>query len=432
MNPRLAATHALNQIIAQGRNLSDALEPLLSRMASARDRALLQAMTYGVMRAYWRLDALLQQLLQKPLKAKDNDIRMALLLGLNQLIYMRIPEHAAVDETVRLAPALKKPWARGLINGVLRRFLRQRTELLAKIDQDDACRTAHPPWLLAQLQQDWPDDWEAIAAANNEPPPMTLRVNARQHSRDAYHARLTAAGIEAEPALHTEWGLTLAKPVDVSELPGFNAGSVSVQDAAAQLAAPLLSPQAGERILDACAAPGGKSAHLLEQQPGLAELVALDISAERLDKVKQNLARLGLRATMLAGDASDPSGWWDGAPFDRILLDAPCSATGVIRRHPDIKVLRRAGDIPALIRKQQQILCALWPLLKPGGMLLYATCSVLQQENTHQLDTFLTAHNGARLLPIEAPWGRATRTGRQILPGEEGMDGFFYALIRKT
>ena len=293
-------------------------------------------------------------------------------------------------------------------------------------------QSAHPAWLLEHLQQDWPADWERIVSANNATPPMTLRVNAAHSERDTYVAMLKESGTSCEPARHTEYGLTLSQPVGVDHLPNFTDGAVSVQDAAAQLAAQLLDARPGERVLDACAAPGGKTAHILERQPGLAKLLALDISEERIQRLTDNLRRLGLSATTCVGDATNPTSWWDGRPFDRILLDAPCSATGVIRRHPDIKVLRHAEDLRQLTQTQAQILTALWPLLKPGGMLLYVTCSILQQENSQQIQDFLATQADARHNLIDAEWGHAQAAGRQTLPGENGMDGFFYACIQKA
>ncbi len=431
-SPRRAALAALLQVVQHGRNLPDALEPELARIRDSRDRALAQALAYGVMRDYWRLDALLGALLEKPLRAKDADVQLVLMLGLYQIMAMRIPDHAAVTETVKLLKKLKKPWAKGLVNGVLRHYLRQQETVLGQLQAKPAFASGHPDWLVELFRRDWPDDWRRICEANNQPPPMTLRVNPRQISRQAYLQKLQDAGFPAQPARHAKSALTLDKPVDVSELPGFAQGWVSVQDSAAQLAAPLLDPQPGERVLDACAAPGGKTAHLRERQPELAELVALDIEASRLARVEQALARLQLEATCLAGDAADPASWWDGQPFDRILLDAPCSATGVIRRHPDIRLLRRQSDIAPLVVRQQAILQALWTTLKPGGFLLYATCSILKQENTQQIVQFLDRHDDARLLDIEADWGQAMPAGRQILPGDDNMDGFFYARLQKN
>ena len=429
--PRLAAVNALAALVRDGRSLTDALDAALASLSEPRERALARALAYGVVRDWYRLTALADALLDRPLRRKDADVQAALLTGLHQILSMRVPDHAAVAETVRLAGALKKPWARGLINGVLRNFLRRREALLERVAHDPDVATGHPRWLRERLRQDWPEDHAAIMAANLAHPPMTLRVDGSRLTREEYGEQLAAAGLDAHPAPHAGHGLILAEPVDVAGLPGFDRGLVSIQDAAAQLAAPLLDPQPGERVLDACAAPGGKTLHLLEHQPQLDDLVALDTDPGRLEKVRENLARAGRKATCLAGDAADPDTWWDGRPFDRILLDAPCSATGVIRRHPDIRLLRRADDIPALAATQARLLDALWPLLRPGGILLYATCSVLADENDRQIAGFLKRTPGAREVPIHADWGRPRAAGRQIRPGDDDMDGFYYACLSK-
>ncbi len=431
MTPRLAATRALTLLLRDGRSLTDALDAFLPRLGGPRERALARALAYGVVRDVFRLQALLGELLERPLREKDRDVEAALLTGLHQILAMRVPDHAAVDETVRLATALKKPWARGLINGVLRQFLRRREALLKAVARRPEVITGHPRWLRERLLADWPAEHEAIMAANLARPPMTLRVDASRLTRDEYREQLADAGLDARPAPHAPHGLVLAEPVDVAELPGFDRGLVSVQDAAAQQAALLLAPQPGERVLDACAAPGGKTLHLLEVQPRLGELVALDADANRLERVRENLARAGRQATCLAGDAARPGDWWDGQPFDRILLDAPCSASGVIRRHPDIRLLRRPGDIAQLATTQAYLLDALWPLLRPGGILLYATCSVFHEENDRRIERFLAAHPEARAHALDAAWGRACGPGRQILPGEDDMDGFYYACLAK-
>ena len=432
MNARLAAVRALSLVLDQGHSLTNALDEVLPPINKPADRALIQAMSYGVLRWYPRLLALTRQLMRKPLKARDNDVQWLLLVGLYQLIYMRIPDHAAVSETVAATRAMQKPWARALVNGVLRNYQRQAEALQQQVDQSPSSRYAHPDWLLNLLQRCWPDDWQTIVTANNQQAPMTLRINNRQCERDAYLIELSRRGLNATLTPFTTTGITLENPAPVEALPGFSNGDISVQDGAAQLAAQLLDAQPGERILDACAAPGGKTAHILESQPDLQTLVALDIDAQRLDRIAENLSRLHLQATLITGDASQAESWWDQHPFDRILLDAPCSATGVIRRHPDIKVLRRADDIAKLVTTQQNMLRALWPLLKPDGMLLYATCSVLPQENTQQLEQFLATTNDAVLLPIDAAWGHEMPVGKQILPGENGMDGFYYACLHKT
>ena len=436
MNPRLAAVHVLQQVFDKGRNLPDALEAMQARISDQKGRALTQALCYGVLRHRFSLDAILLQLLKKPLKAKDADLRYLLLLGLYQIIHMRVPDHAAVSETVKLTPALKKNWARAMVNGVLRNYLRQAEDLRAQAEKEAVSRYDHPRWLLDKLQTHWPHDWQAIAEANNQPAPMSLRVNRQQISREDYQQRLQTAGIEAEACRYSEDGLRLREAVAVEQLPGFKKGLISVQDEAAQLAAPLLRAAAGEHILDACAAPGGKTAHILEIQPQARteplRLDALERDAARLDYVRDNLQRLDLKARLIGGDAAQPKDWWDGESYARILLDAPCSATGVIRRHPDIKTLRRASDLDALVHTQQQILHTLWPLLASGGMLLYATCSILPEENYLQIEQFLAECRDARLEAIETPWGMPTPAGRQILPGEDNMDGFFYACLRKA
>ncbi len=428
MNPRALAARVLVKVLDEGRSLSTALPPALEQAAPA-DRALLQALCYGSLRWQPRLEALLGQLLQQPLKAREREVHALLLLGLFQLLEMDLPQHAAVDTTVEAARALKKEWAVRLVNGVLRNFLRRRETLLAALEADPVAAFAHPRWLVQALREAWPDDWQRVLAANNARAPMTLRVNRRRLARTDYLARLAEAGIEAEAHPHAPDALVLATPCDVHALPGFDDGLVSVQDAAAQLAADLLDLRPGQRVLDACAAPGGKTGHMLEREAGLSEVVALDADAGRLRRVDENLQRLGLAATLLAADAGDPEAWWDGRPFDRILLDAPCSATGVIRRNPDIKALRRADDIGALASEQGRLLDALWPLLAHDGMLVYATCSVLPAENHRQVAAFLARRDDAEERPIGASWGRACVHGRQILPGAAEMDGFYYACL---
>jgi len=429
MNARAVAARALGHVLGEGRSLATVLPPALGRLAP-RDHGLIQELCHGVCRWYPQLDALLGRLLARPLAATESTVRALLLVGLYQLWHLRVPEHAAVAETVTAARQLRKPWAAGLANAVLRTALRQRTTLTAALETDAAARTAHPSWLLDRLRRDWPDDWPAIVAANNARPPFALRVNRRRADGERYRQTLAESGRLAAPVPGVASALVLSEPADVAALPGFAEGRVSVQDAAGQLAAPLLEVRPGQRVLDACAAPGGKTGHLLECEPSL-DLTALDRDADRLDQVRDNLRRLGLAARLIAGDASRPADWWDGALYDRILVDAPCSATGVIRRHPDIKLLRRDGDIAALAERQSAILAGLWPLLRPGGRLLYATCSVLREENERVIDAFLADHPDARERPIAADWGRALPRGRQILPGEANMDGFYYAGLTK-
>ena len=419
--------------VLSGASLSRLLESA-GNAVKPRDRNLLHELCYGVLRWYYRLDCLAARKLRKPFKARDNDIHGLLLLGIYQLSYMRIPPHAAVAETVGAARILGKPWAAKLLNAVLRGYQREGDAMLAQLASHPAAAAAHPEWLYERLRKDWPEDWPAILEANNARAPMSLRVNRARLTRDAYLEQLAAQGIEADPIIGAEDGVQLRAAMDVNDLPGFAEGRVSVQDGAAQLAAPLLDARDGERVLDACAAPGGKTAHILEALAASgqsASVHALDVDGERLEWVAGNLTRLQLAAGLLEGDAAKVETWWDGLAYDRILLDAPCSATGVIRRHPDIKVLRRASDVGALAARQQEILRALWPLLKPGGRLLYATCSVLKAENAEVLEAFTRDHEDALVSPLDVEWGRPSGAGRQILPGENGMDGFYYACLEK-
>jgi 16S rRNA (cytosine967-C5)-methyltransferase len=431
MDARSAAVTVLVEVFAAGRSLSASLPPVLRRVADARERALAQDLCYGVLRWWPQLEAIASALMRKPLKERDTDIQCVILAALYQLIHTRVPPHAAVDEAVTHAVSLGKPWARAMVNAVLRRFQRERAQILAGLDRDDAAALAYPRWLLDIVKSAWPADWERIARAGNERPPMCLRVNRRRGGRDDYLRELAVAGIVAAIHPHAAAALVLEQPMDVERLPGFAVGRVSVQDAAAQLAAELLAARPGERVLDACAAPGGKTAHILELQPGLEALLAVDQDAVRLQRVRENLDRLGLAAELVCADAAAPEGWWDGRPFDRILLDAPCSGTGVLRRHPDIKRLRRETDIAPLAAQQARLLEAAWRMLRPGGMLLYSTCSIIPGENDAQINRFLAQHPDATARRLEARWGRALSAGRQILPGEDGMDGFYYAYVDK-
>jgi 16S rRNA (cytosine967-C5)-methyltransferase len=388
---------------------------------------LIQALCFGVCRFYQRLDFILNELLDKPIK--DGQIRALALVGLYQLWAMRIKPHAAVSETVK--GASKKPWAKALLNALLRNYLRHQAGLEQKADDDSAAALCHPEWLIDQIRRDWPQAAAALLKENNRPPPMALRVNLSRLSREQYLHRLAERDIPAEPVDFCASAIVLTQPVPIESLPGFGEGLVSVQDVAAQMAAYLLEVKPGHRVLDVCAAPGGKTAHVLELQPQLASLVAVDKEASRMERLAANLTRLKLQAEQVIGDAAHPEAWWDGRLFDRILVDAPCSALGVIRRHPDIKLLRRADDIGALQSLQQSILRAVWPLLAPGGILLYATCSILKQENERQTTAFLSAHADAAELPIAADWGISQSCGRQILTGEKAMDGFYYARLEK-
>ncbi len=425
------AARAVLEVVRNGRSLSDCLPPLLAGLRQPEERALAQELAYGTLRWHPRLDFWLRRLLDRPLRPRDRIVEALLLVGLYQCSESRMPEHAAVSSAVDAARALAPRWASGLVNGVLRRFLRERETLLAVAGTDREAAWAHPAWLLDAFQADWPEHWQAIAAANNARPPMVLRVNRRRDDRETYRARLARAGIDADCHPHAPDALVLRQPLPVHQLPGFADGLVSVQDAAGQLVVDQLQLAPGQRVLDLCAAPGSKTCHMLEREPDLAEVVAVDVEAGRLERLRDNLHRLRLAAAVVQGDGQRPRDWWDGRPFSRILLDAPCSSTGVIRRHPDIKLLRRASDIPSLAKLQGSLLEAVWPLLEPGGMLVYATCSMLRAENRSVVDTFLRCRPDAEPVPVTGSWGIPETVGRQIAAGADGMDGFYYAVLRK-
>lgn len=381
---------------------------------------------FGVMRWHRLLLAILHTLMDKPLRRKDQDVEVVLLIGLYQLQFMRTPAYAAVSESVKLAKTLKKPWARGLINGVLREFDRNGEALIEALPQAD--KDAFPDWLAARLHCAWPDQATEIMRVSNQRPPMTLRVNSSRWSVDEALRALGEHDIEAKACAFSPTAITLASAKPVSELPRFTEGALSVQDEAAQLSAPLFTPSAGDMLLDACAAPGGKTGHLLELHPDV-RVHALDQSAPRLARVADNLQRLGLEATLSCGDASQPEQWSEG-PYQGILLDVPCSATGVIRRHPDIKHLRRESDIAELSAVQAKILAACWAELAPGGTLVYASCSILPEENEQIIAAFVASQSDATHDPIEAEWGEKRPFGRQLLPAAH--DGFYYARLIKS
>ncbi|PMH45384.1 16S rRNA (cytosine(967)-C(5))-methyltransferase [Vibrio sp. 10N.286.49.B3] len=425
MNVRAAAANVLFQVVDKGHSLSHAL-PAAQKTIRPRDHALLQEICYGALRYLPRLESTANQLMDAPLKGKKRVFHHLILVGIYQLGFMRIPAHAAVGETVEATVTLRGPSLRGLINAVLRNYLRNQEELDEQAISHNAGKYSHPSWILKMLQESYPQEWESIVEANNSKAPMWLRVNSEHHTRDEYLALLESENIECTPHPEADDALKLASPCDVTLLPGFDRGWVSVQDAAAQLSVNYLQPKDGELILDCCAAPGGKTAHILERTNDT-EVVAIDCDERRLERVYDNLDRLQLRADVICGDARYPEEWWQGGQFDRILLDAPCSATGVIRRHPDIKWLRRASDIDALAELQSEILDAMWRQLKVGGTLVYATCSIDPKENYLQVKSFLARTESAQLMcsDVEKP-------GRQILPGENDMDGFYYAVLQKN
>jgi 16S rRNA (cytosine967-C5)-methyltransferase len=432
MQTRAITALILTRIIKDRISLSIVLAENLSGMPNKKDNAFIQELCFGVMRWYQHLDFIFHQLIDKKLREKDTDIKMLLLCGLYQLEKLTTPDHAAVSATVEACKDLGKPWATRLINAILRRYIRERSQIQNKIEENAEAKYAHPQWLLTILQEDWPQQWKALIKANNQYPPMYIRVNKQKTTRSQYIDLLHKIGLESEATPYTDYGLLLKQAVNVNQLPGFDDGLASVQDLSAQLAAALLDLTEGQRVLDACAAPGGKTTHILEYQEALNEVVAIDHDNRRIEKLENNLHRLGFKATLHVADACTTENWWDGSLFDRILIDAPCSATGVIRRHPDIKVLRHQDGIDALLAKQYKLLCSLWPILKQRGKLLYVTCSVLARENMQQIERFLFEHADCRINQINAKWGNHTPFGTQILTGNDNMDGFFYACLEKT
>ena len=429
-NARRTAVAILADVIIKGRSLSSVKSRSQSALSEQRDRALAMELVNGVLRWRFRLEYLLSQLVKKPLRKKDADLQFLLLTALYELIELNTPDYAVVNEAVSLTRKLKKNWASGMVNGVLRSFIRDKAELLASVEQNPEACFSHPAWLINQLQHDWPEHYSSMLEANNARPPMWLRVNTSQISVEDYVARLHEKGIPGSRHAVVSSAVKLDQPVNVSELPGFEQGMVSVQDAGAQLAAMLLQAETGDRVLDLCAAPGGKTCHVLEQSEGV-NMTAVELEAERMQRVQENLDRLDLKATLITADASNVASWWDGNGYDRILVDAPCSASGVIRRHPDIKSLRREDDIQSLVKLQQVILQQAWSMLKPGGVLLYVTCSVLRQENEHQIRELLAHQKDAEHVELDVSWGQACDYGRQLMPGEDDADGFYFAkLIR--
>lgn len=429
---RARAARVLAAVLGEGRSLKAVLGAALPSVPDPRDRALLEAICFGALRNRRRYDHALSAWLAKPLAARDFPVHCLLLAGLAQLDALGLPAHAAVGATAEATRELGRAPLVGLVNALLRRASREPLPA----SNDPAVATSHPDWLVAALRADWPEDVDAVLAANNRPAPLWLRVNPGQLGIDRLLRSLREDGLTASPHPSLPDAARVDDPIAVERLPFWHTGALSVQDGAAQLAVHALAPGTDERVLDACAAPGGKTAQVAERiYGGRGELVALDIESRRLARVSETLARQGLdidRVHVAVADAAAVDAWWDGRPFDAILLDAPCSATGIIRRQPDIKWHRRADDIPALVAQQARLLEALWPLLRPGGRLLYATCSVLRDENERQMARFLAGHPEATAVPLDARFGRPSGAGRQRLPGEDGMDGFFYALLAKS
>tara|TARA_B100001094_G_scaffold333359_1_gene411077 strand:- start:16283 stop:17569 length:1287 start_codon:yes stop_codon:yes gene_type:complete len=425
LNVRALAAQISYQVVDQGQSLSTCL-PTAQKKLSTQDQAFLAQLCYGLLRYLPQLDKLIRDYMQQPLKGKQRVVHHILLVGVYQLYFMRVAPHAALSETVEACKQLKHHRLTKLVNGVLRNLERQRPDL--SVDSP-TLKFCHPKWLIEKIKQAYPQDGASILEHNNQQPPMWLRNNTQYQSRLDYLEQLKQVDIEATVGESAD-SILLAHPVSVSQLPQFQQGAVSVQDGAAQWAAHLLDPQPNDVILDACAAPGGKTCHLLEKQPQLTKVIALDKHADRLERVQENLQRLNLHAQLVEGDASDFSAWHDGSLFDRILLDAPCSATGVIRRHPDIKWLRQAEDIENLVMLQADILDACWLHLKKGGTLLYATCSVLPQENKTQIENFLSRTPDAKLIAIDPVDPKSV--GWQIIPDVRNMDGFYYAKLFKV
>ncbi|MBL3556248.1 MULTISPECIES: 16S rRNA (cytosine(967)-C(5))-methyltransferase RsmB [Marinobacter] len=424
--PVRAVAARVLQSVENGQSLTQCLPLALNEVADS-ERPQLQALCYGTCRWFHRLDAELQARLKKPLRKPDRVVHHLMLVALFQLRFSQQATYAVLNETVEACRSLDRPHLTGLVNGVLRAAEREGEPAWP----DESARFSHPHWMLEKLRHNWPNDWQAILDANNAQAPMTLRVNARRFSRNDYLQLLTDAGIEANATLFAPYGIQLASPVPVDHLPWFADGAVSVQDEAAQLCTTLMDLAPGQRVLDACAAPGGKTCAILESCGELEEVVAIDESADRLPRVQENLDRLDLVATLTHADAGNIDQWWDRRPFDRILLDVPCSATGVIRRHPDIKLLRRESDIVPLASIQLGLLKAMWQVLAPGGRLVYATCSVFPQENHRIIRRFLTQQDDATLIEPDVEWGRDMESGRQLLPDPESHDGFFYAVLEK-
>ncbi|MEO8010842.1 MAG: 16S rRNA (cytosine(967)-C(5))-methyltransferase RsmB [Dokdonella sp.] len=427
---RAEAARALARIALDGVSLRNAFDARASRSIDPRDRALLSATLFESSRWWLRYDAALAQLMESPLPPKAREIRSLLVLGFVQIDVLGMPDYAVVAACVDAARLLGQPRFAGLVNAVLRRFLRERDALKFHLDADPVTRLAHPRWLIDRVAADWPNDSTTILEANNREASLTLRVNRRRSDRQSVLALLHAAGINASAPDDLPDALVLAHSTDVSRLPGFADGLFSVQDGAAQRVVDLLQLADGLRVLDACAAPGGKTAHMLERAS--VDVVALDNDPARLPRLRESLSRLGLNADVRHGDATKTVEWWDGRVFDRILVDAPCSATGIIRRQPDIKLHRRASDIGALVSTQARLLDAAWPMLAPGGLLIYATCSVLRVENEGALTPLLDRQTDTSVRALPDALGREAGVGRQNLPGCGGMDGFFYAVVEKN
>ncbi|GAA6136092.1 16S rRNA (cytosine(967)-C(5))-methyltransferase RsmB [Oceaniserpentilla sp. 4NH20-0058] len=430
LNSRALAALALLDVVDEQKSLTSALA-YFSKQVAEQDKGLLQHICFGCCRHFFSINALSKILLDKPLPESARPVQALLWVGLYQLAHSDISEHAAINETVQACEQLKLGKFKGVLNAILRRFQREKGELLANLENSEVPHYEHPKWFIKLLKKSWPQSWQSICAQGNLQAPMCLRNNQQLQDTSKYLQTLSCSDIDAIKGKSALTSIYLDKPCDVNLLPDFQQGSCSVQDEAAQLAAALLDPQAGDNILDACSAPGGKTCHLLEHSNNQANVTALDADAKRLTRVTENLERLKLNANVLQGEAQHPDTWWNGILYDRILLDVPCSATGVIRRHPDIKLLRKKEDIDNLAQLQGEILRKAWALLKPGGTLLYATCSILPIENSNNIEAFLLEYTDANLAPMNLNTGINTGFGWQLFPQQNSHDGFFYALLRK-
>lgn len=428
---RQAALKALNQVFA-GASLSAVQSRTIDVLQDSRDRGLASELVHGVLRWRWQLEYYVSQLLSKPLKAKENDVQLILLIALYELLECRTPDYAIINEAVELVRRTGKNWATSLVNAVLRRFTREKAPLVENI-QDEQARYSHPRWLITAVKADWPDHWQQILQANNERPPFWLRVNRLHNTASRYRQQLAEHDMDAQLSAIADTAVRLGSGIDVHLLPGFDSGMVSVQDAGAQLTAGLMNiTDTGHyRVLDLCAAPGGKTCHILERHGNIDYLLAVEVDEQRMQRIQQNLQRLRLTAELKVADARDYESWWDGQKFDRILIDAPCSGSGVIRRHPDIKSLRRASDIDQLVSLQAEILSSAWQMLADNGELLYVTCSILKDENQRQMQKFIARHSDALEINIAANWGQLCDYGRQFLPGEQDTDGFYFCRLKK-
>ena len=432
MSSRVIAIKIVKEVIEKNMPLKIVIDNNKAIKNIGKDEALIKEISFGTLRWYTQLEYILTQLVDKPIKKKDRILKYLIIIGLYQLIHMRTPNHAVVSETVEACTKINMEWAKGLVNAVLRRYLRESKKIQSKIFKNKIIKFAHPEWLVKKIKKDWPKNWKNILVANNERPPMYIRVNKLRNDRKNYLNKLRKVGIAGEETKYSSDCILIKEPINVEKLPGFFKGDLSVQDLAAQLAVGLLDLKPNHNVLDACAEPGGKTSHILESEPKIKNLLAIEKDKIRARKLRSTLDRIGLQANVSEEDAMNTDRWWDGEKFDRILLDIPCSATGVIRRHPEIKLLRTEDEIIEINKLQMKLLTSLWKTLKDNGLLLYATCSILNQENCNLIKKFLKNHSECSLKSITKKWGNDTTYGTQILPGENNMDGFFYACLVKS